>query len=223
MDIMSYEEGVRFNPRDPLISELTTYGVIAKGRDGKCEIINPVYLHCIIEAFTPTVNGLERDYFAEDNSNGFRSYLTSNGQLEMDRLLDNFRDLITRVGFKILQVPETPQEYVGRHLLLTYLDAFVKAVGGVMSFEVGTGAGKMDLLILHNQQKYIVETKIWRGNARYEAGKKQLATYLKTEGVSEGYYVVFDHRKNPERLVQVEVVNGVQIRGYVIPVMQEAS
>ena len=221
MDIMSYEEGVRFNPRDPLISELATYGVIVKGTDGKCEIINPIYLHCIIEAFTPTVNGLERDYFAEDNSNGFHSYLTPGGQLEIDRLLDNFRDFITRVGFKILQVPETPQEYVGRHLLLTYLDSFVKAVGGVMSFEVGTGAGKMDLLILHKQQKYIVETKIWRGNVRYEAGKKQLATYLKTEGVSEGYYVVFDHRRKPERGVQTEVVDGVQIRSYVIPVVQE--
>ena len=222
MDILSYEEGIRFNPRDPLISELATYRVIVKGRDGKCEIINPIYLHCIIEAFTPTVNGLERDYFAEDNSNGFRSYLTAGGQLEIDRLLDNFRDFIRRVGFKILQVPETPQEYVGRHLLLTYLDSFVKAVGGVMSFEVGTGAGKMDLLILHKQQKYIVETKIWRGNVRYEAGKKQLATYLKTEGVSEGYYVVFDHRKDPEQRVQTEVVDGVQIRSYVIPVMQEA-
>ena len=50
-----------------------------------------------------------------------------------------------------------------------------------MSVEVATGAGKMDILILHNQQKYIVETKIWRGNVRYEAGKKQLATYLKTK------------------------------------------
>ena len=221
MDILSYEEGVRFNPRDPLISELTTYGVIVKGTDGTCEIINPIYLHCIIEAFTPTVNGLERNYFAEDNSNGFRNYLTPEGQLEMESLLDNFRDFITRVGFKILQVPETPQEYVGRHLLLTYLDSFVKAVGGVMSFEVATGAGKMDLLILHNQRKYIVETKIWRGNIRYEAGKKQLAAYLKTEAVSEGYYVVFDHRRHPEPRVQTEVVDGVKIRSYVIPVIQE--
>ena len=68
-----------------------------------------------------------------------------------------------------------------------------------------------------------VETKIWRGSTRYESGKKQLAAYLKTEGVSEGYYVVFDHRKNSERRVQMEVVDGVQIQGYVIPVMQEVS
>ena len=83
MDIMSYEEGVRFNPRDELISELTTYGVIGKGTDGKCEIVNPIYLHCIIETFTPAVNGLERNYFAEDNSQGFRNYLTPTGQLDM--------------------------------------------------------------------------------------------------------------------------------------------
>ena len=222
MDIMSYEEGVRFNPRDELISELTTYGVIVKGTDGKCEIVNPIYLHCIIEAFTPAVNGLERNYFAEDNSQGFRNYLTPTGQLDMVPLLDNFQDFITRVGFKILQVPETPQEYVGRHLLLTYLDSFVKTVGGVMTFEVPTGAGKMYLLIIHNQRKYIVETKIWRGNVRYEAGKKQLAIYLKTEGVNEGYYVVFDHRRKPKRGVQTEVVDGVQIQSYVIPVVQEA-
>ena len=222
MDIMSYEEGVRFNPRDELISELITYGVIRKGTDGKCEIVNPIYLHCIIEAFTPTVNGLERNYFAEDNSQGFRNYLTPTGHLDMDPLLDNFQDFITRVGFKILQVPETPQEYVGRHLLLTYLDSFVKTVGGVMTFEVPTGAGKMDLLIIHNQQKYIVETKIWRGDTRYQAGKKQLATYLKMEGVSEGYYVVFDHRRNPEPRMQTETVDGVKIRSYVIPVVQEA-
>ena len=92
-----------------------------------------------------------------------------------------------------------------------------------MSFEVPTGAGKMDLLIIHNQRKYIVETKIWRGNVRYEAGKQQLAAYLKTEGVNEGYYIVFDHRRNPEPRVQTEVVDGVKIWSYVIPVIQGAS
>ena len=42
----------------------------------------------------------------------------------MQPLLDNFRDFIARAGFQILQVPQTPQESVGRHLLLTYLDQF---------------------------------------------------------------------------------------------------
>ena len=71
MQIMTYEEGIRFNPHDDIISELTTYGVIQNGADGKCEIVNPIYLHHIMQAFTPTVNGLERDYFAENTTGEF--------------------------------------------------------------------------------------------------------------------------------------------------------
>ena len=28
--------------------------------------------------------------------------------------------------------------------------------------------------IIHNQKKYIIETKIWRGDSRYQAGKSSL-------------------------------------------------
>lgn len=110
---------------------------------------------------------------------------------------------------------------MGRHLLLAYLDQFVKLVGGVMHIEVQTGRGRMDLIITHNQRKYIVETKVWRGASRYQASKKQLAAYLKLEDVREGYYVVFDHRVEPEPRLETETVEGVKIRSYVIPVIQE--
>ena len=221
MRMMSYEEGLDFNLRDPHIDELATYGVITEDADGMCQIANPVYLYCIMQAFKPTINGLEYDYFHEDNIEGFQAYLTATGQIDMERLLDNFRDFIARAGFKILQVPDTPQESVGRHLLLTYLDLFARSVGGVLSFEVGTGRGRMDLLIAHKGRKYIVETKVWRGDRRYQTGKRQLAEYLKLEGAGRGYYVVFDHRRNPEPSVETEELDGVAVRSYVIPVIQE--
>lgn len=221
MRIMAREEGVDFNLRSDVVSELATYGVIARGEDGMCEIVNPMYLYCILQAFKPVVNGLEDEYLPEGAHEGFRDYLTSTGQIDMAALLDNFRDFIVRVGFQILQVPDTPQESVGRHLLLAYLDQFIKLIGGFMHIEVPTGRGRMDIIIIHNQQKYIVETKIWRGNNRYQAGKKQLAAYLISEGVTEGYYIVFDHRQSPEPQVETEVLEGLAIRSYVIPLMQE--
>ena len=221
MRIMERDEGVDFNLRNDIINELATYGVIRKGDDGMCEILNPIYLYCILQTFKPLINGLEEDYFPEDTDDELRGYLTSTGQIEMVPLLDNFRDFIARAGFRILQVPDTPQESVGRHLLLAYLDEFVRRVGGVMHIEVQTGRGRMDLLITHNQRKYIVETKVWRGDNRYQAGKKQLAAYLKSESTTDGYYVVFDHRQSPEPRVETETVDGVSIRSYVIPVVQE--
>ena len=221
MQIASYDRGLPFNPDDALMNELVTYGVITEGRDGMCEIVNPLYQHRILQIFKPFVNGLEDTYFPEDTDVGFTDYLTSKGDIDLESLLDNFQAFIARAGFRLLQVPDTPQEYVGQHLLYAYLDHFVRVVGANMFLEVPTGRGRIDLLLIHNQQKYIIETKIWEGHKNYQAGKKQLAAYLKLENVVEGYYVLFDHRKNPEPFVETETVEGVTLRSYVIPVVQE--
>ena len=219
MRIMLSDEGVHFNLRNELINELATYGILVRGTDRMCKIANPIYLYCILQTFKPVVNGLERDYFPEDTDES--QYLTPTGQIQMGRLMDNFRDFIARAGFRILQVPETPQEFVGQHLLFAYLDQFVTSVNGAMHTEVPTGRGRMDLLILHNERKYIVETKIWRSARLYTEGKRQLAAYLSMEGVTEGYYVVFDHREAPEARAETELIDGLTIRSYVIPVVQE--
>lgn len=221
MRIVSYENGILFDPDDDLMNELVTFGVITEDPDGLCEIVNPIYQHRILQIFKPTINGLENTYFPEDTGENFTDYLTSTGVLEIERLLDNFQAFIARAGFRILQVPDTPQEYVGQYLLYAYLDHFVRIVGADMFLEVQTGRGRMDLLILHNQRKYIVETKIWEGDRYYQSGKAQLAAYLKLEGPQEGYYVVFDHRQQPASRVETETVAGVKIRSYVIPVLQE--
>ena len=220
MRVTSYDEGVRFSLRNEIIDELATYGVIAKGADGMCEIANPMYHYVILQVFEPAVNGLEQEYFCKDIGDSFRGYLTATGDIAMERLLDNFRDFIARAGFRILQVPVLPQEYVGQHLLFAYLDNFVRQVHGTIHIEVPTGRGRMDVLVTHNLRKYIVETKIWQGEQSYQLGKRQLAAYLKLEGALEGYYVVFDHRLEPVPRVETERVAGFTIRSYVIPVVQ---
>ena len=222
MRIMARDEGIDFNLRNDIIGELATYGVIKEGTDGMCEILNPIYLYCILQAFKPLVNGLEDEYFPEDTSDDFRDYLAPGNSIDMVSLLDNFQNFIARAGFKILQVPDTPQESVGQYLLMAYLDAFVRRIGGMMHIEVQTGRGRMDLIVTHDQRKYIVETKIWRGTHYYQAGKRQLARYLRVEDVTEGFYVVFDHRQSPEPRVETSIVEGVTIHSYIIAVVQES-
>ena len=43
---------------------------------------------------------------------------------------------------------------------------------------------------------------------------------MELEGTMPGYYVVFDHRENPEPKVKTETVDGMTIRSYVIPVIK---
>lgn len=221
MRITAYERGLPFTLDNEIINELVMYGVIKRGDDRMCEIVNPIYQHRIMQAFKPIVNGLEETYFPEDSDKDFIDYISPSGAIELEALLDNFKDFIARAGFRILEVPETPQEYVGQNLLYAYLDYFVRIVHADMFLEVQTGRGRIDLLIIHNSRKYIVETKIWEGEKYYQAGKKQLVAYLKSEKADEGYYVVFDHRTNPEARVETETLDGRTIRSYVIPVVQE--
>ena len=221
MKIASYDRGVPFSRDNEIIAELASYGVIAKDTRRMCKIVSPIYQHRIMQAFKPLVNGLEHEYFPEDTEADFIDYITPDGTIALAPLLNNFQTFIARIGFRILQVPETPQEFVGQYLLYAYLDEFVHSIGGAMYLEVQTGRGRIDLLIIHKKQKYIVETKIWEGERHYQAGKKQLAAYLKLEQAIEGYYIVFDHRQNPTPRVETEMLDGVTIRSYVIPVLQE--
>jgi hypothetical protein len=174
-----------------------------------------------VQAFLPLFNGLEDEYLPEDTDAGFFDYITPDGKINMHPLLANFRDFIARAGYRILEVPKTPQEFVGQYLLFAYLDQFVRQVHGFMYVEVRTGRGRMDLIILHKAEKYIVETKIWEGASFYQRGKRQLAEYLKLEGAKEGYYVVFDRRSKPQAREEVEVIDGKTIVGYCIPVVQK--
>ena len=57
-----------------------------------CEIINPIYHYCIMDAFKPIVNGLEQEYLPEDNREGFQDYRTPDGQIQMIVLLSELRD-----------------------------------------------------------------------------------------------------------------------------------
>jgi len=227
MQICSREKGIVYNVDNEFISELATYGVLKRDADGFCAIANPIYQYHIVQAFQPLFNSLEREYLPEDTDAGFFDYLTDDGGINMPSLIANFRDFIARAGYRILEVLETPQEFVGQYLLFAYLDQFVRQVRGFMYLEVNTGRGRMDLIILHRSlatsatEKYIIETKIWEGKTLYQAGKEQLAAYLRLERAKEGYYVVFDHRAKPEARKEEEIIEGNAIVSYTIPVVQQ--
>ena len=222
MRIAFYEQSRRFNLDDDIINELATYGIVGPDAHGMCQILNPIYLYRVLQVFQPLINGLEDEYIPEDGPIDFTGYITGTGELQMPTLIENFTNFIARAGFRVLQVPDTPQEFVGQYLLFGYLDEFVTMVGATMHLEVPTGRGRTDLIIGYRGRKYIVETKVWRNARAYEAGKQQLAAYLNLEGEEEGYYIVFDYREKSEPRLETDTVDNRTIRSYVIPILQEA-
>ncbi|MEZ4862440.1 MAG: AAA-like domain-containing protein [Caldilineaceae bacterium] len=182
-----------FNLNDPVVSELHMHGIIDSAPNGNCRIANAIYADVLLAALRPAQLGLQADILV--NGYDFRPH-TSNGKLQMDLLLSRFRIFVERRGREAFKVTPTPQEATGQYLLMAYLSLVVRQAGGDLFTEVDTNTGRMDLIVVHHGQRYIIETKIWRGPEAYDEGLDQLVGYLQSENQSTGYYVMFHARPN---------------------------
>ncbi|MEZ4869085.1 MAG: AAA-like domain-containing protein [Caldilineaceae bacterium] len=180
-----------FNLNNKMVSDLYTQGVIDQDEYGNCCIANPVYSEVLLAAFRPIRVGLQASILV--NGYDFRPHAVD-GQLQMATLLSRFREFVERRGREAFKVTEMPQEATGQYLLMAYLDLVVRQLGGDLFTEVDSGEGRLDLIVVHQGRRYVVETKIWRGPAEFDKGLVQLVDYLTTEGEACGYYVIFHAR-----------------------------
>lgn len=54
----------------------------------------------------------------------------------------------------------------------------------------------MYLVVTYGRKEFVIELKIWHGEKYEERGREQLAGYIATRGLAEGYLVTFDFSKN---------------------------
>lgn len=65
--------------------------------------------------------------------------------------------------------------------------------------EARSSSGNNDIVV--PSEKVIIETKLWLGAEYYNAGFPELNDYLDKAGYTEGYYVVFDYNKAPNKVI----------------------
>ncbi len=95
------------------------------------------------------------------------------------------------------------EEYC-RSNLQTYLER-----EGRTTREVQSGGGLIDVLVSSGEP---VEAKLWRGAEYFQAGIEELREYMRTEGQSVGYYVVFDTRTQNPSLPEEEELTVLEGR-----------
>jgi len=54
------------------------------------------------------------------------------------------------------------------------------------------------VIIDYRGEQFIVELKIWHGEAYNDEGEKQLSAYLDSYGLKKGYMITFSFNKNKE-------------------------
>ena len=212
LKLLFSENAVPFTVNDPDIAYLYANGVV-DNVDGYVQVSVPLYSKALLTAFRPLMNGEAKEYVsAYDN---FREYISADG-LNLPAILTRYREYVQRRGFRAFDI-EHLREGAWHYSLDGFINFFVQRLGGDTLIEVPSGRGRTDILILYQRHKYIIETKVFTDSWYVEHGKQQLADYLTSEGLDEGFYVVFTqkHTEN-DTLYFDEIVNGKRIHTYLI-------
>ena len=180
-------DGVKYSAYNKEQSWLEQYGLI-KGEKGNAVVANNIYKRTFLDTFFDEVGSGTRVPSVE--------YLLPGNRLDMTRVLLDFSLYIAQIGVRAFYKGQEPYERTGQFLLTAWLYRFVKDGDGDLRYEVPTGLGRMDILLVYRGKRYIIETKVnrlrdIRGVIR--EGVTQVAEkYLAAESVDEGYLVIFD-------------------------------
>lgn len=188
------EDKVVFRMNDEATKFLHTNGLLTWDEEDNITFWVPLYKKALYDAFYPFTNG-ERRHIAE--SLDYWNYLLPDGQLNMPKVLDNYKAYVKRRSFKYFREKDENSNFISikeaalMYSFETYIAAFLEVTGGKSYLEPHTGVGRADLIIHLNGFEYVIEAKIFRHKKQYEDGKKQLARYCKSLSLQEGWYLVF--------------------------------
>ena len=69
----------------------------------------------------------------------------------------------------------------------------------------------MDVVVDYLGKQYVVELKIWRGQAYHKEGELQLSAYLDSMHLDHGYMLTFNFNQNKSTDVKEVYLNGKRI------------
>jgi hypothetical protein len=172
---------------DPVVRVADMFSYI-KDVEGKTAIHNLIFEECFQQYFA----------LAYDRQNAGKISVTQgeyvlNGKLNMPYVIERFQSLIRN------EYRNTDDEFLerqGRLLFLCFLKPIVNGTGFYYVEPETRDGGRMDLVVSFGGEEFVIELKIWRGEKYEVEGKVQLAEYLKTRNLNEGYLVTFSFLKN---------------------------
>ncbi|NEP16653.1 MAG: ATP-binding protein [Leptolyngbya sp. SIO4C1] len=124
----------------------------------------------------------------------YPSWLTVDGKLDSERLLQAFLDFWRQHGEPLLK--SAAYHEIAPHLvLMAFLHRVVNG-GGTLTREYAIGSDRMDLCLQYGEVTLAIELKVWRAGRPdpMKAGLAQLDRYLAGLGLTTGWLIIFDRR-----------------------------
>lgn len=170
----------------------------APKRGGGLELANPIYREVIPRA----LNYVQQISLHVPSP----KYVQPNGALDMAKLMVDWQQFWRKDGH--LAAEGFAYRESGPHLMLmAFLQRIING-GGRIEREYGLGRGALDLLVAWKEERHAIEVKLRRDTDTEIEALDQIVGYLERLGLSEGWLVMFDLRKEvswPDKLFVREI------------------
>ena len=183
---------VPFNRYDPAISDALMYGFI-RIENKRVVVANRIFETQLYETFLASPETRKSEVFLRGDREKYQ-FITDDG-LNMRRILERFV-----VCFDELY-GDDPAKFLeddGRRYFLLYLRPIINGTGNYYIEAQTRNQERTDVVVDYLGRQYIVELKLWRGNAYNERGEKQLMDYLDYYHLDKGYMLSFNFNQDKE-------------------------
>jgi hypothetical protein len=167
---------------------LVDLGLVRRDPAGGLVIANPIYREVIPRVLT----GGTQDSLPSIAP----SWLTTDGELDGDRLLEAFLAFWRQHGEPLLR--SAAYHEIAPHIVLMAFLHRVANGGGSLDREYAIGSDRMDICLRYRKTTLGIELKVWRDRRPdpLVKGLEQLDGYLARLGLDTGWLVIFDRRSN---------------------------
>lgn len=164
-----------------------------KNKDGSIAIANRIFEMRLYNYFLNASNAQNSEIYRLASQN--KSQYILNGRLNMGMVLQKYVEHFNSIYGS---ASETFSEKEGRRRFLLYLRPIINGTSNYYIEAETREARRMDIVVDYRGEQFVIELKIWYGNAYHERGEKQLIDYLDYFHLQKGYLLSYSFNKNKE-------------------------
>jgi hypothetical protein len=195
-DIIMNEKVFAFNQDNPLIQSGIMYGIIFNDTK-QLKVHNRLYEQRIYNYLASKMETLKELRF--DHSS--HSFLKENDSLNIKKIIEKFQDFMKE---QYSSKDKSFLERNGRLLFLAFLRPILNGRGFDFKEVQISEEKRLDIVITFGPHIYIIELKIWRGDSYHQKGLVQFCDYLNLQNQTSGYLLIFDLRRESNRIGESE-------------------
>lgn len=181
-----------YNALDQTIGIAEMFGFI-KNANGVVAIANRIFETVFYNLFLASMENQNTDIYkaALQDKNTFIYAGHLNMDLLLEKFLEHFDDFYGDCTDKF-------KEEDGRRYFLLYLRPIINGAGNYYVESRTRNMERTDVIIDYHGEQFVVELKIWRGNAYKERGEEQLVEYLEHYHLKKGYMLSYNFNKKKQ-------------------------